>query len=368
MKIGILSMQRIPNYGSFLQALSLKKQCERLCDKAEVYFVDIEEGKHLVPPVSSSMANGGFFNKFDKYFFKRIENYLLSKKMRAIHAEDGIKYLELEKKLPSDEKFDLVICGSDEVFNAGIPSAWGFSTQLFGNVKNAKRVVTYAASCGQTTKAVTDKYGMTNDIASAMENFDTISVRDSGTFDFVRDITGRKAQMHVDPVFLTDFDKYIPSLPKRKPYLLVYAYGNRINDEREIESIKKYAKENGLEIVSVGTQQRWCKHNIVANAVELLAYVKGASCIVTDTFHGTVFSVKYNKQFAVFIRESNRNKLGDLLKTFNLSSRLTERAELLNSVMSEKIDWTAVNEIISEEQKRSYDYLKRVISENGENG
>ena len=74
MDIGILSMQQIPNYSSFLQALSLKKQLERLSG-GDVYFIDIEEGRHLVPPVESSMAHGGFFRKFDRYFFKRIENY-----------------------------------------------------------------------------------------------------------------------------------------------------------------------------------------------------------------------------------------------------------------------------------------------------
>lgn len=360
MKIGILSMQKIPNYGSFLQALSLKKQLERLSG-GDVYFIDIEEGKHLVPAIPSSMSHGGFLGKFDKYFCKRIENYLLSKKMRAIHAQDQITYLETEKKLGEGEEFDLVVIGSDEVFNAGIPSAWGFSTQLFGNIKNAKWVVTYAASCGQTTKAVTDKYGMTDEIKAAMSNLQSISVRDKGTYDLVYDIVGVEPELHIDPVFLTDFDEYIPEVPKRKPYLLVYAYGNRINDESEIKSIKEYAKEKGLEILCVGTQQRWCKHNIAATGFELLAYVKGAVCIVTDTFHGTVFSIKYNKQFAVFIRESNRNKLGELLKHFGLSYRLVEKPDRLKVVIEQTIDYAKVNGVISKEQERSYQYLLDAI-------
>ncbi len=365
MKIGILSMQKIPNYGSFLQALSLKKQLERLSG-GDVYFIDIEEGKHLVPAIPSSMSHGGFLGKFDKYFFKRIENYMLSKKMRAIHTQDQTTYLETEKKLGEGEEFDLVIIGSDEVFNAGIPSAWGFSTQLFGNVKNAKRVVTYAASCGQTTKVVTDKYGMTDEIKDAMSNLQSISVRDKGTYELVHNITGTEPELHLDPVFLTDFDEYIPEVPKRRPYLLVYAYGNRIHDESEIESIKEYAKEKRLEILCVGTQQRWCKNNIAATGFELLAYVKGATCIVTDTFHGTVFSIKYNKQFAVFIRESNRNKLGELLKHFGLSQRLVENPKELMNVMEQIVEYSLVNEIIIKERARSFSYLKSLINEKGE--
>ena len=360
MNIGILSMQRIPNYGSFLQSLSLKKQLERLSG-GDVYFIDIEEGKHLVPAVESSIAHGGFLRKFDRYFFKRIENYLFSRKMKFIHTQDQIRYLETEKKLEVGKKFDLVIIGSDEVFNAGIPSAWGFSTQLFGNIKNAKWIVTYAASCGQTTKDITDKYGMTNDIAIAMDELKNISVRDKGTFKFVQDITGRTPEIHLDPVFLTDFDEYIPKLPKRKPYLLVYAYGNRINDEAEIRSIRNYAKNKGLEILSVGMQQRWCKNNITANGFELLSYVKGAACIVTDTFHGTVFSIKYNKPFAVFIRESNKNKISGLLSHFGLMERAVQNRKELHDILQTDIDLDRINNIIEYEQKRSEIYLRSAI-------
>ena len=360
MDIGILSMQQIPNYGSFLQALSLKKQLERLSG-GDVYFIDIEEGRHLVPPVESSMAHGGFFRKFDRYFFKRIENYFFSIRMKFVHTQDQIRYLETEKKLEVGKKFDLVIIGSDEVFNAGIPSAWGFSTQLFGNIKNAKCIVTYAASCGQTTKDITDKYGMTNDIAMAMEQLKNISVRDKGTFKFVQDITGRTPEIHLDPVFLTDFDEYIPKLPKRKPYLLVYAYGNRINDEAEIRSIGNYAKDKGLEILSVGMQQRWCKNNIIANGFELLSYVKGAACIVTDTFHGTVFSIKYNKPFAVFIRESNKNKISGLLSHFGLMERAVQNGRELHNILQADIDLEQINSIIECEKKRSEIYLRSAI-------
>ena len=77
MRIGILSMQKILNYGSFLQAFSLKKQFESRGH--DVYFIDIEPGKKICE-VNSPRIN--IWKKFDRYFFKRIENYLLGKKMR----------------------------------------------------------------------------------------------------------------------------------------------------------------------------------------------------------------------------------------------------------------------------------------------
>lgn len=361
MNIGILSMQKVPNYGSFLQALALKKELEKLSLGGDVYFIDIEEGTHIIPPGPKDKGPEKLFKKLDRYALKRIENLFFSMYMEKIHKQDYTTYLQTDKKLPESEKFDLVVIGSDEVFNAGISSKWGFSPQLFGNVKRAKRVITYAASCGQTTKSVTDQYGMTSAIMEALERVRSISVRDQGTYELVYGITGRKAYKHVDPVFLADFNPYIPTLPKRKPYLLLYAYVNRINDEGEIRAIREFAMKYGLEILSVGTQQRWCKNNKTACAFELLAYVKGAAYIVTDTFHGSVFSIKYNKPFAAFIRESNKNKLGELLRFFGLMDRALHSADELEAVLQTKVDYNAINVKIDEEKQRAELYLQNAI-------
>ena len=122
MKIGILSMQKILNYGSFLQAYSLKKQFEN--KGHDVYFIDIEQGKQIVE--NSSVKISYIKKIFQGKFFKRVQNYFMSKKMRDIHVQDYTKYLETEKKLPSGQNFDLVVIGSDEVFNCLTPSPWGF--------------------------------------------------------------------------------------------------------------------------------------------------------------------------------------------------------------------------------------------------
>ncbi len=359
MNIGILSMQKICNYGSFLQAMSLKMQMEaRGCN---VYFIDILPGRQIAEPEKAEASNG-ILSKFDKYFFKRIENYLLSEKMEKIHIADYEKHLETSKALPANKRFDLAIIGSDEVFNCTIPSRWGFSTQLFGKIDNADKIVTYAASCGSTTYEKAQSFGITDELKEAMQNLSSISVRDANTSDFVEKIAGIVPEVNVDPVFLSNYDKYIPKTHRKKPYLLVYAYPNRICDESEIAAIKAYAKKNNLDILCVGMQQRWCKHNITANAFELLSYVKNAACIVTDTFHGTVFSIKYNKQFISLIRESNRNKLGGLLNSFELMSRSVDDPNKLESIMNTDINYKKVNEIISLEQSKAEKYLDLIIN------
>lgn len=352
MKIGILSMQKILNYGSFLQALSLKIQLEKRGH--EVYFIDIKPGRRIVTESSSRTS---LLSKFDKYFLKRIENYFFTKKMDAIHKNDYVTFLETSKKIGENEKFDLVIIGSDEVFNATTPSNWGFSTQLFGEVDNAQKIVTYAASCGNTTYENAVQYKIADEIKKAMSNINMLSVRDKNTYMFVKSILGVEPYINVDPVFLTNFDTYVPKMDVGKPYLLVYAYNNRIKDPKEINSINSYARKNGLKVLSVGMHQRWCPHNIAANAFSLLRYVESAKCIVTDTFHGTVFSIKYNKNFAVLIRDSNSNKLGGLLEQFSLQNRIVETAEQLENVLNTRIDYKPINKLIAIEQRKASDYL-----------
>ena len=355
MKIGILSMQKICNYGSFLQALSLKREFESRGN--EVYFIDIEKGRQIVEPAVSRRS---IVSKLDKYFFKRIKNYFMIRQMNVVHISSQREFLHTDKKLQADERFDLAVIGSDEVFNATTPSGWGFSRQLFGEISNADRVVTYAASCGSTDLDGVRAYGIDGEIRECLDKVEEISVRDRNTYEFVHKLTGREPMINLDPVFLANYDEFIPQSKPKKPYMLIYAYPNRICAPEEIKVIKAYAKKHGLRIVSVGMQQRWCSHNYVANAFELLRYFKDAACVVTDTFHGTVFSIKYNKRFVALIRESNRNKLGGLLKQFGLYDRHVESVNDFESIMESDVNFTDVNKIIANEQESSARYFDRL--------
>lgn len=356
MKIGILSMQKILNYGSFLQAFSLKLQLEKRGH--DVYFVDIKPGRQLVVPEIKKNVQW-YLSKIDCQIFRRIDNYFFSKKMDKVHRKDYTQYLNVDK-YNDGSTYDLVIIGSDEVFNATISSAWGFSTQLFGNVSNAQKVVTYAACCGSTTYKDVVRYEIVGEIKNAMKNLTSISVRDTNTCDFVNNILGRRPDIHVDPVFLSDFDNLIPENHYNVPFLLVYAYGNRISSKEEINAINEYAEKHCLEIISVGIQHRWCKHNIIGNAFDLLSYFKKASYVITDTFHGTVFSIKYNKPFISIVRTSNENKLKGLLKQFDLEDRQVRNFSQFEEMFSKRIDYSRINSIIDIEVDKACSYIDKI--------
>lgn len=352
-KVGILSMQRVINHGSVLQGYGLMSIIKSLGYSPE--FIDIEEGEDNSPIASSSTREFHCNNKY-KQILKRLLIRYKGQKQKAIILMEQLKYLNIKENADHKEPFRTVVIGSDEVFNCTNKSPWGFTTQLFGDIKNTNQVITYAASCGSTRYHDLTGYYI-GKINASLKRLKSISVRDKNTFSFVKKIVGKEPYYHLDPVLVYDFKKELVPCAFKKPFLLIYAYTNRINNPQEIAAIKRFAKEQGLEIVSAGVFQFWCKRNIVVSSFELLGYFNAAQYVVTDTFHGTVLSIKYGKKFASIIRESNRNKLEDLLMRFNLMDRKVEAVDKLSEILSKDIDYKLVEKIIEEGKASAIEYL-----------
>ena len=365
MKICILSMQKVNNFGSVLQAYGLKKILENL--SAEVEFIDIEKIEedfilrgdccldHSKERERSDFL--GKVTKLDRYIINRLVNRKLEPKQDIVF--DDFRESELDIKKKSNE-YDLCVIGSDEVFNCLNPSEkWGFTSQLFGNVRVANKIVTYAASCGATTyNKLNDK--ILSKISCSLANVSHISVRDQNTYEFVSHFIKNDISKNVDPVVVYDFlnemsKQEMPNVPPR--YCLVYAYRNRIKDKKEINEIVRFCKNNKLTPIAVGAPQYWIKRFVVCNPFQCLLLFKNADFVITDTFHGTVFSLKYAKRFATIIRDSNKNKLLDLIKLFRAESHLVKNIEDINSIYTIEKE-KHIQEIINKERDRAIEYLK----------
>ena len=138
---------------------------------------------------------------------------------------------------------------------------------------------------------------------------------------------------------------------------MIYAYDNRINNETEIKAIKSFAKKYNKQLISFGLYQRWCDKNIMCTPFELLSYFDSADYVITDTFHGTVISIKRNKQFATIVRDSNSNKLCDLLSRFDLEERQVSSITSLEDIITKAIDYDPINILLEAEKERSIEYL-----------
>ena len=365
--VGILSMQRVINYGSFLQAYALK-QLLLQNGADEVYFIDIEKGREL-PGFEYSKSQSKWHKLkrllqiiFTGLLFQKIRDRKFSKRLKK-SIEDCFPILELDKAAPKE--FDLVVIGSDEVFNCCQPAPWGYTLQLYGRVLNAKKVVSYAGSFGHTRYEQLVQLGIDKEIGETMKTMAAISVRDQNSYDIVERLTGIKAEMHLDPVLIYGYEKEIAERKVNYPekYMVVYSYQGRINDKKEIKEITSFAKEHKLKLISIFCRYDWCDEAIIPETpFDVLGWFKGAEYVVTDTFHGTIFSVITGRKFVTLQRESNTEKISALLKQCGLEERCVgNNKNILGSKLLKNIDYEKTDIVLTENRKDSRVYLKNAL-------
>lgn len=359
-------MQRIFNYGSFLQAYGLKSILEDL--NCEVQFVDYHIGDCLIP----SQGGTGIARKISKVLEVFRYKAPLKEKFRFIeykkdYAKKYYPYLGIDEKLNFTPTVDVLVIGSDEVFNCvQSNSNVGFSPELFGQGQHAKKVISYAASFGNTTLKKIEKCQVKEKVGGWLKKFDALSVRDANSGSIVKNLTGIEPEYHLDPVLMYDFVgkcRQIPTSIPEKDYIIVYGYSGRLTD-LECKRIRLYADSKELKVLCIGGVQNCCDKFVDCNPFEVIAYFQNAQAVVTDTFHGTILSVITHRTFASIVRSSgygNAEKLTDLLQRLMLTDRILPKLSQLEELLSTPIDYTETDVVIKAERQRTYQYLQQFI-------
>lgn len=379
MKVGIMSMQRIINYGSYMQALALKTLVEGLGH--EVVFVDYKARPSIQHRRSAAywlqrsrraIKDTTLFWTFANMYRGRPVNY----RSKEILRKDEQAFLPALKELGIDHdhyhyhtKVDVLIIGSDEVFNClQNADTVGYSLELFGKNNKAKRLISYAASFGDTTLERLNEFRVSKTIGRYLNRFNELSVRDGNSAQIVKSLTGREPYQHFDPVLIGGIENMQWTDNAESGYIAVYAYPNRITSE-EGEMISAFAKEKGLRVLSIAAAQKQPGFiNIQpCTPYEIIPYFRNADYVVTDTFHGTIFSIINHIPFAVYCRSpqdvsySNSAKLIDLLRKLNLTDRLVSQANSLETVFSREIDFSVIDDIREKAKAAAIDYLRQGI-------
>lgn len=356
MKIAILSMQRVVNYGSFMQSFALRKTIESLGHECE--YLDITPGVQLKGLERSKTL---YFKKFVERFLN-INFFKIYKQHRKLNSKFKSEFFEelgLNKK--KYDSYDIAVIGSDEVFHFAQPTPWGFTKQLYGSIPEASKVISYAGSFSNTRISDIKQYNLESEISNSMSKMSSISVRDKNSVKVVNELLGVNPVMNVDPVFIYDFSQHLIDIDENN-YILIYTYPNRISGRDEIDEIVRFAKKHKKKLISIGFYFSWCDEVVTPHPFEVLSYVKNADFVITDTFHGSIFSIITNQKFATLIRKSNNEKLSSLLDTMDKSDRIVNDIHMLENVLTSPIDYDNTNKIISVEKERSLDYLKANLS------
>lgn len=372
LKVGIMSMQRIRNYGSFLQAYGLKSILEGL--GCEVRFVDYKPGSCLVEPegIRLPRAIGKIAEVLDGPGPLSAKLSYANYKRRYDARVWPLLGLSVEPDYRTDD-LDMLVIGSDEVFNcAQANSNVGFSPDLFGARCEAGRLITYAASCGNTTVKKLRRHGVAQNVAGWLARFDALSVRDENTASVISELTERESVRNLDPVLAFDYFGVldIPQPVSRRRYMIVYAYSGRLTAD-ECVRVRAYAAARGLEILNVGGVQGCCDCFLDLEPFEVLAHFRDAECVLTDTFHGTILSVIAERPFAAIVRTEgygNAQKLIDLLARLGLSDRVSRDSASIADLLDTAPDWAPVRERIVRGRAEARDYLGGQVSACREGG
>lgn len=255
-------------------------------------------------------------------------------------------------------QLDGVIVGSDEVFALHT----GPTPVFFGHACPSEKVFAYGGCFGPTTLADVEQHHCRPLVASGLAAMKGLGMRDRNSIDIARELTGKEPVGVCDPVILYGYVEEMATLeaPQLPPYLLVYAYDNKMNAPEEVAHIREFAKKRNLKIVSPGFYHKWADYNINADPVEVLRYFKHAVCVVTDTFHGSVMSLISGRDMAVKLRD-NANKLLNLLEEYGLQERVLTEEWNLDEVLDKPVDYETVNAELSRRRSESMAYLKRMV-------
>ena len=376
MKIGIISMQRVANNGSFLQSYGLKKMIESLGH--EVVFIDYKVGRPIMRTTTDKLRY--CFLKVRNWFVHLFMNmqglqFLLPMQMRNIvnfrkeYSETIVKHLGVNKKFKYHTPVDALVIGSDEVFNCTqINPEVGFSPELFGAHANTKKIISYAGSFGNTTVSKLEEFGKMDELRSYFRKFDAVSVRDRNSAEVIKALIGKEPELNLDPVLMDDCRSNIEKTCTKKDLIIVYAYRARITDE-EAKEIVDFAHSQGKKLISVSGEMDFCDEHFKGDPFEGLDLYRNADYVITDTFHGTIFSVINRKKFVTLIRESkgssygNQEKLQDLLCRLGLQSRAFSHGdEVLSDKLLPDINYDKVFKVIEKEREHTMKYLREQLN------
>ena len=311
MKVGILTHPLINNYGGILQAYALQTYLQGLgCD---VLIIDCRKSRNIVKRVVFYLLSNIPFTSYGK-FRHRIDK--LTKFIHMyIHRTKVIYGAKKLDKLCKKKDFDSIIVGSDQVWRSDFASRYGGLYFLNFVPKDSKiRKIAYAASLGDDSWRYTPE--MTVDIQKWVSDFTAISVREESAVELCKKYLNVDAKLVLDPTFLLShsiYDKLSTHRLVFNKYIFVYWLGDRGCLTKILSS---FASE-GYTII----EQDLRSNKTQISVEDWLSYIKYADRVITDSFHGCVFSIIFQKQFSVYRNDSGGNtRLQSLFEMLNIDN------------------------------------------------
>ena len=363
MKAGLVTFYHIHHYGALLQAAATERAVESLGGACEIidYYVNQNNDLFRKPTGVGSAAadvHTALHYKALRDRYQRFERF--SKDHLRI---SGHRFESLEELRSAELPYDLILSGSDQIWNPKIFPDGRFDPVFFGAF-STRRKIAYAPSFG--VPHIPE--GMEEELRSYLESFSHISVRERQGREIVKEITGKDVPVVLDPTLLLTAEQWsaMAGPPGRSGgYILCYCISK---PGALAPYIQRLAEETGLPVVQLcGIRQKvHPKAACVLDAgpSEFLGLFQNASYVCTNSFHGTVFSVQFQKPFFTAVAPSEL-AAPESSRTFSILSRLglTERIIGTGATagLDDTIDWADVDRRLRAARQSSLDYLRAAL-------
>lgn len=378
-RIGIITLVNVNNYGAELQAFATQYSLQKMGFDAEIidypYFIN---SRHKKTKGSKPKFKMPLKLKLIVMLYPLLQWYKKIKQDKSIRLrrEENFKsfhnrntkfsceYQTAESLVSSKDDYDVFVVGSDQVWNPN--NYTSLDPYFLKFVPDGKRKISYASSFGVGVLPEHTR----NYYKEALRRLDAISVREENAVQLVKEISGVEAQWVLDPTLLLSGDEWkqyskeITGLPEN--FVLIY-------EVTPCDYVKhlalSVAEELGCQVVRINCDANRCENDdevinvLDAGPAEFVWLFSQAKIVVTNSFHGTAFSLNMQKDFFVVSpeRKQNNSRQKSLLRLVNMEDRLIVEGSQMPKQDFFIIDYTKVNPLLEVAREESKNYLINAI-------
>jgi hypothetical protein len=365
MKTGLVTFHAAHHYGAMLQACALAKTAAAVAGECELIdYVrpdNLEAGRVFQRGFSPGVTARNLHSLLRYSAFRRrygrFENFV--QEVMRLSPE---RYLTIDEITAAPPRYDVTICGSDQIWNPFIFHEQRFDPVFFASFAQSGRKVAYAPSFG----AAAVEGAVADELRGLVQGFSHLSAREARGAEILGRASGREVPVVLDPTLLMEKDEWAalaaPPPPEDKPYLLCYFVSPPGRLTRFINDIKRNRGAGAVQLA--GTRRKAPGvGNVVFDAGprEFLSLFQNAAFVLTNSFHGAVFSILFEKPFVCSAgggEDGQSSRTGNLLATLGLSGRLIANGETDIT----DIDYNSVGERLRAERERSMAYLRAALT------
>lgn len=363
MKVGILTFPNSVSYGACLQMIALQNTVRRMGHEVEIinyYNPYMKAEKHTDRGRNS-------LKRALRHHIRVLMHRRLYTRFRRFEQQQVIRYpsrafTDKKRLIEVGQRYDVVICGSDQVWSPYITNT---DISYFLNFcDDTTKRVAYAPSFG----AVTFPDGFEEQITPELQKFHALSARELPGKEIVERLAGRETTIVTDPTWLVDAADWA-AMERSHPaatgdYVLFFVVRQ---SEELLRRCKSFAKQHNLKVVVVGGNPFSAAKNkdpMLSYATDVgpeqwLYLVRHARYVFTNSFHGTAFSVLFERDVYVQIPSQSGSRLHQVLESFGMEDRMVREGEELTEAA---IDYRRVHDIFNQLKEQSLTYLNNALT------